>query len=471
MIADSSNPYYNLAMEQMLFSEVKSGEGIIFLWQNDNTVVIGQNQNPWSECNCRFLEEDGGHLARRLSGGGCVFHDKGNLNFTFICYSENYDVTRQLKVIQGACALAGIETQISGRNDIIADSRKFSGNAFYNSQGKSYHHGTILIDTDFDKIKRYLTPSEKKLSAKGVKSVQSRVVNLTEFCPDLTCEMMKEYMISSFEDIYGMKTEPTSVDKKEIALLRELYEYERMFAEKLLGDFQNGQDRVFKMQYIQYEWVRISFELARRNLWFNSGILYWMLSDCWPAASGWALIDYYGLPKASYYSFRRCAKAVVGSIDREDGHYTAYITNDSLSAQNLQMTVCKLNYQSGAVTPLLEKTVQADAQSVVRIPVACTLAANEILICDLQNDALQDRCFYKEGGLEMVKTDEVRIVEKTEASVTVEAEGYVHAVALEGNGVFGESYFSLLPSQRRTVSFAPAKGAEPEITCLGYTLA
>ena len=222
-ISNSFDVYENLAIEKLLFDNVEKNCVILYLWQNENTVVIGQNQNPWNECNCRFLEEDGGHLARRLSGGGCVFHDKGNLNFTFICYSENYDVTRQLKVIQGACALAGIETQISGRNDIIADSRKFSGNAFYNSQGKSYHHGTVMVNTNFEKMKRYLTPSEKKLNAKGVKSVQSRVVNLTEFCPDLTCEMMKEYMISSFEDIYGMKTEPTSVDKKEIALLRELY--------------------------------------------------------------------------------------------------------------------------------------------------------------------------------------------------------------------------------------------------------
>ena len=304
-----------------------------------------------------------------------------------------------------------------------------------------------------DELKQYLARFIAEEPAMGAVSTAS------------VRRMMNEQDLYESEDMWLYHTQGNP------ALLRELYEYERMFAEKLLGDFQNGHDRVFKMQYIQYEWVRISFELARRNLWFNSGILYWMLSDCWPAASGWALIDYYGLPKASYYSFRRCAKAVVGSIDREDGRYTAYITNDSLSAQNLQMTVCKLNYQSGAVTPLLEKTVQADAQSVVRIPVACTLAANEILICDLQNEALQDRCFYKEGGLKMVKTDGVRIVEKTEASVTVEAEGYVHAVALEGNGVFGESYFSLLPGQRRTVSFAPAKGAEPEITCLGYTLA
>ncbi len=277
--------------------------------------------------------------------------------------------------------------------------------------------------------------------------------------------MMEDRDIYETEDMWLYHTQGNP------ALLRELYEYERMFAEKVLGDFKNGQDRVFKMQYIQYEWVRISFELARRNLWFNSGLLYWMLADCWPAASGWALIDYYGLPKASFYSFRRCAQAVVGSIDREDGRYTAYITNDGLTAQSLQMSICKLNYKTGTVTPLLAQQVQVDAQSVARIALDCGLDADEIIICDLQNEKLQDRCFYKEGGLKVVKADGVRIVETTETSVTVEAEGYVHAVALEGNGVFSDSYFSLLPGQCRTVSFTPKKGAEPEITCLGYTLA
>ena len=222
-ISDSFDVYENLAAEKLLFDSVENDCVILYLWQNENTVVIGRNQNPWNECNLRLLEDEGGHLARRLSGGGCVFHDKGNLNFTFICCNENYDVTKQLRVIQKACSLSGIETQISGRNDILAEGRKFSGNAFYTSQGKSYHHGTILIDTDFDKIKRYLTPSEKKLSAKGVKSVQSRVINLTELCSELTCQKMKEYMISSFENIYGAKSSRANIEPGEIKPLRDMY--------------------------------------------------------------------------------------------------------------------------------------------------------------------------------------------------------------------------------------------------------
>jgi len=271
-------------------------------------------------------------------------------------------------------------------------------------------------------------------------------------------------------DIYGAEDMLLYHTKGNPALLRELYDYEKIFAEKVLGTFRDGQDRLLKLQYIQYEWVRLSFELARRNLWFNSGLLYWMLADCWPAASGWALIDYYGMPKASYYSFRRCAQPVVGSIDAEDGKYTLYVTNDGMTAQSLQLTVQKLNYKTGEAVSSRRLTVQVDGQAVTKLPLQEVLEQDEILICDLQNAQIQDRCFYKTGKLELYKTDCLHIVEKTKTSVTVEAQGYVHAVALEGDGVFSDSYFSLLPGERRTVSFTPTQGADPDITCIGYTL-
>lgn len=272
-------------------------------------------------------------------------------------------------------------------------------------------------------------------------------------------------------DIYGAEDMLLYHTKGNPGLLKELYEYEKLFTEKVLGCFKNGEDRLFKLQYIQYEWVRLSFELARRNLWFNSGLLYWMLADCWPAASGWALIDYYGLPKASYYSFQRCAKKVVGSIDKEDGSYSLNISNDGLKGQTLQVSINKLNYKTGKVTLLSEQSIQVDTQKTARIAIDCVLQENEIILCDLQNEDIQDRCFYKEGKLEMVKTNGLRTIEKTENSITVEATEYVHAVALEGNGVFSDSYFSLLPGQCRKISFVPLQAGKSDITCVGYTLA
>lgn len=203
-ISKDTDPYKNLATEKYLFDNCPENTVILYLWQNLNTVVIGRNQNPWRECRYALLKEEGGRLARRLSGGGAVFHDMGNLNFTFLCSSENYNLPRQLEVIREACLSAGIKTELSGRNDILADGRKFSGNAFYNSKGKSYHHGTLLISADMDKLSRYLTPPKAKLQAKGVKSVSSRVINLCELTPSLTCGKMTQHMITAFEKVYGL---------------------------------------------------------------------------------------------------------------------------------------------------------------------------------------------------------------------------------------------------------------------------
>ncbi len=223
-ISDSIDPYENLSIEKHLLDTTPADTVTLYLWQNQNTVVIGRNQNPWAECKCRELEADGGKLARRLSGGGAVFHDVGNLNFTFLCATENYDLQKQMKVIETACLLAGIKTELSGRNDILADGRKFSGNAFYNSKGKSYHHGTILINTDREKMSKYLTPPKAKLEAKGVKSVRSRVVNLTELSPELTVSDMRKYMSAAFETVYGLHSELlTVIDKNALSELVKQY--------------------------------------------------------------------------------------------------------------------------------------------------------------------------------------------------------------------------------------------------------
>ncbi len=140
------NPWYNLAVEKRLFRLGYDGV-ILYIWQNANTVVIGKNQNAWRECDLAAMEKDDVRLARRESGGGAVFHDLGNLNFTFLVPNELYDVRRQLAVIQRAVAVFGLETEQSGRNDLLLTENgcKFSGNAFQRSATHSLHHGTILI--------------------------------------------------------------------------------------------------------------------------------------------------------------------------------------------------------------------------------------------------------------------------------------------------------------------------------------
>lgn len=203
-VSASHDPFYNLAVEEELFYAQGAG-ATLYLWQNQNTVVIGKNQNALAECRVALLESEGGRLARRSSGGGAVFHDLGNLNFTFLLPQQDYDLPRQLSVIQRACASFGIGAVLSGRNDVVLENTgaKFSGNAFRFSSGRALHHGTILISADLDKLSRYLAPPAHKYQSKGVASVRARVSNLCECNPAVTIENMRYALADAFSSVYG----------------------------------------------------------------------------------------------------------------------------------------------------------------------------------------------------------------------------------------------------------------------------
>lgn len=177
---DCTDPYVNLAAEEHLTMTAEDGVMTLFLWQNAHTVVIGKNQNPWRECNVEAIKRDNIYLARRMSGGGAVYHDLGNLNFTFIAKDGLFDVARQTDVILLACRLLGIDAVKNGRNDLTVEDKKFSGHAYFSSHGYNYHHGTIMMDVKGDDLSKYLNVSADKLKSKGVKSVRSRVTNLIE---------------------------------------------------------------------------------------------------------------------------------------------------------------------------------------------------------------------------------------------------------------------------------------------------
>jgi len=211
----SLDPWWNLAVEEYLLERAAPAQCILYLWQNENTVVIGRNQNPWRECRTELLESEGGKLARRRSGGGAVYHDIGNLNFTFIAGKEVFDKERQFSVILDAVKNLGISVEKSGRNDITADGRKFSGNAFCIRNNSAYHHGTILVSCDIEKLTRYLQVSEEKIKSKGVKSVASRVVNLSELKPGLVIDDVAEALIASFRRIYGSDAAAEDCVRKE----------------------------------------------------------------------------------------------------------------------------------------------------------------------------------------------------------------------------------------------------------------
>ena len=224
IISPQYDPFLNRAVEHYLTERQEEGVVTMYLWKNQRTVVIGYNQNPYAECNVKLLLDDGGHLMRRGTGGGAVYHDLGNINFSFIADKETYDVRKQLSVIQDALLAYGLKTEISGRNDLTCEGRKFSGNAF--SKGKNnLHHGTILIKTDGAMMQRYLIVDKAKLLKNGVKSVASRVINLSELVPDLTSESIKQPLIASFEKVYGGKAQlldfDTFINKREVQAIRE----------------------------------------------------------------------------------------------------------------------------------------------------------------------------------------------------------------------------------------------------------
>jgi lipoate-protein ligase A len=236
------NPHRNLALEEYLLGITKEDDVILYLWQNENTVVIGKNQNAYKECRVQALRQSGGSLARRLSGGGAVYHDLGNLNFTFLAHTKNYDVQKQLEVIAKAVRSFGLDARKSGRNDICVDERKFSGNAFLKKGQRHYHHGTILISVDMQRLSEFLSVSPKKLQAKGVDSVKSRVVNLAYLEGEITVSSMRRALRQAFEQTYGQEAaelKQSGLDEKEIELLYKKYSSDNwLFPEKAQASFQ-----------------------------------------------------------------------------------------------------------------------------------------------------------------------------------------------------------------------------------------
>lgn len=181
------DPYRNLAIEEYLFRHAT--DDMFLLWQNDRTVVIGKNQNPYVELDLDFIRDTGIRVARRITGGGAVYHDMGNVNFTFISPTSKtggIDFAAYCAPIVEALSALGAAVSLSGRNDLLLDGKKVSGNAQHAFGGRVLHHGTLLYDSDLTVLSRALRPDEEKLQAKAVRSVSSRVTNLRPYLPTVT---------------------------------------------------------------------------------------------------------------------------------------------------------------------------------------------------------------------------------------------------------------------------------------------
>lgn len=267
LISDSYDPWFNLAVEECIFRQMSPTQRVLFLWRNNDTVVIGRAQNPWKECNTRRMSEDGVKLARRSSGGGAVFHDLGNTCFTFMAGKPEYDKSISTGIILDALHSLGLTAGASGRNDLIVTTadgeRKVSGSAYRETKDRGFHHGTLLLNADLSRLANYLHPDPKKLQAKGITSVRSRVANLIELMPDITHEQICDAVTESFFKHYGERVEAEHISPR---YEPDMPNFSEQFLKQSSWEWNFGQAPAFNHQLDErFVWggVELHFDVER----------------------------------------------------------------------------------------------------------------------------------------------------------------------------------------------------------------
>jgi lipoate---protein ligase len=256
------NPYLNLAIEDWLF-RTKDNTQILFLWRSTPSIVMGRFQNPWLECNTEQILHDKVNLVRRQSGGGTVYHDVDNLNFTFISPKESYNKDANNKIVVDALKDFGIEAFASGRNDILVkidgEDRKISGSAFKQIKNMSFHHGTLLVKSDLTRLNNYLKPRDKVLSSKSIKSVRSKVANISEISNYVDIDTLIVALKDNFNKYYRSTSEIVVLEEKECLKIEHVNSYfkflkgwEWIFGETPkftldLNIFYNNKNLIFKL--------------------------------------------------------------------------------------------------------------------------------------------------------------------------------------------------------------------------------
>ena len=276
LFSKSVDPYVNLAIENTIFHAMDPQTHVLFLWRNADTVVIGKGQNPWKECNLERMESDGVKLARRQTGGGAVFHDLGNTNFTFMSGKPGYDKDVSTRIVIEGLSVLGVVAEASGRNDLVVDMedgpRKFSGSAYRETKDRGFHHGTVLIDADLARLANYLNPKPKKLQSKGIASVRSRVCNLVELVPELSHDSVCDAIADAF--CRHHQAEP-KIESISLETARDLKGFEANFDQQSDWDWNYGKSPAFTHEFEErFEWGSVDVQLEVEKSVIESAKIY-----------------------------------------------------------------------------------------------------------------------------------------------------------------------------------------------------
>ncbi|MGO2512822.1 lipoate--protein ligase [Marinomonas polaris] len=267
LLSHSNDPHFNLAVEDCIFRSMPADQRVLFLWRNADTVVIGRSQNPWKECNINKMEQDKIHLARRQSGGGAVFHDLGNTNFTFMAGKPEYNKEVSTEIVLQGLKKLGIEGYANGRNDLVVgegeEMRKFSGSAYKETKDRGFHHGTLLLHADLSRLANYLNPDLKKLQSKGITSVRSRVTNLNSLYQTIDHQLVCDAIVEAFCEYFG---EGPVIEEISPEALPDLPGFVEKFAQQQSWDWNFGKSPQFTHTLDErFKWGGVEIHLDLSN--------------------------------------------------------------------------------------------------------------------------------------------------------------------------------------------------------------
>lgn len=363
-------------------------------------------------------------------------------------------------------ALDGIFPSVykHAKNVPFLASSPWGGNMF-SSITSGTSHNTNYLGGIFDYMYTTDCTTYKEYLAQYTSRFVSEEPTFGAICRESMLEFMtEEDLLGEDESIlkHHAKTNP--------GLPVHIYDDIRAFAKHVHGEFTDGEDRYFKMKYIQCEWVKITQELVLRNLGYSNGIIYWMFNDCWPASLGWAFVDYYLRRKPSFYAFKRLSVPVVASAE-VDGK-TVVVSNTSDDGDAVFLTVLALDMNDGLkVIDRLDTSVVLDPYSSESVDVSSLHTGDNILlVIDVMAGEETYRSYFKKGALKIKREDAFDVVSLDESSVTIRARKYLQAVELEGDYNFSDNYFNMLEGELKTVIFEKFSDNSNGITVKSYTL-